>query len=61
MKPHIFINKATIPNTLAKFTPQFSTAQLIPGSYKPKNKTARIVEEINMFAYSAIETHFIEE
>jgi hypothetical protein len=28
-----FINKATIPNTLAKFTPQFSTAQLIPGSY----------------------------
>jgi hypothetical protein len=35
--PHVeneaayFINKATIPNTLAKFTPQFSTAQLIPG------------------------------
>jgi hypothetical protein len=28
-----FLYKATIPNTLAKFTPQFSTAQLIPGYY----------------------------
>ena len=31
MKKHIFANKTKIPRTFARLTPQFSTAQLIPG------------------------------
>jgi hypothetical protein len=53
MKKHNLANKAAIPIILAIFTPVFNSpshSRIIVG---PKKRTAKIVDEINILAYSA--------
>jgi hypothetical protein len=53
MKKHNFANKAAIYNVSNIYTPVFNSPSHSRIIVCPRNSTAKIVEEINILAYSA--------